>query len=143
MIDGIWKRGRGAYHDLAEDGQNEVLHVGVTCVRDDENETGDSVGHRGLDEHRCDRAVGRSVIPADGTLRALAHVEQPADEKQREQDVERDRDREVWQRKLHSSVRPQGCIRARGLVERQERHGYSVWLERSKKEGSQQYGRTR
>lgn len=83
------------YHDLAEHGQGEILHIAVARVGDDEDETDDGVGRRGLEEHGRDRDVGRGVVLAHGLPQTIAHAQQLADEEQCEDNIEGDRDGEV------------------------------------------------
>lgn len=111
------REGGTTYHDLAEHREDEVLHVAVARVRDDEDQSDDRVRRGGLEEHRGDGDVGAAVLAADGPARLDAHVEQARDEQQGEQHVERDRDREVRQRELDSDGRPKARVRAGGLKE--------------------------
>lgn len=46
--------GSRTYHDLAEYRENEVLHVAIAGIGDNEDEAGDGVLRRGLNEHGGD-----------------------------------------------------------------------------------------
>ena len=112
------------YHNLAQDGQYEILYVAVSCVRDDHDKTGDGVRDRGLDEHCRNGDVRGCMLFTQGIAGLATHVEKTSDEENSENDVQRYRDGEVRQCELNGCSGPERRVGTRRLKNRHNGHSW-------------------
>ena len=109
---------------LSKDRQEDVRGVVSGAPRPDEQQRVHGIKGRRFDEHRDDCPVQStdSSWSSHGTANIPAVEDEPNDDHEGEEDVERNRNRKVWKAEVDSDGIPNTAIWLRGLVDERDAH---------------------
>ena len=111
---------------LSEDGQKEIRSVISSTPRSNKQQRINGVKRRRLDEHGDDGLVQSSGSrwSPHSSANVPAVQDEARNDHEREEDVERNRNRKVWKTKVDGDRVPDAAVRLRSLVDGHDTHRY-------------------